>query len=710
MERIIEFEGRRIAVPQDATDEEIAGILEQRPPQDTPGRRLGLGVRGVVEGVTALPGMVYDAAALPFNALGANIPPASQQVSGLLDRVGLPRPATRNERVTDMVVQGAAGVIPTMGAGAIAGGGNAIGRALTAAPVSQVVSGAAGGLAQGEAAEAGFGPAGQIAANLVAGSATGTAIEAGRTGGRLVSAAIEPFTEGGRQRIIADALLRGSADPETLPQRLAAGADAVERRLPGAVPTTAQAARDPGLLVMQEATRSEPRGQAGSIIRNAEAARDQVRNAAFDELSRPGNAETRGATVRTALAGEAPPEGGAPIGGARQAMTARTNQLYEQVDPNGTLRLGTGNVLARAEGQVAQMFGDRPPAELNGILGELRSVETIDWRTAQRLRSEAGEIAGKARQAGDARLASVAGGIVDDLEQAASSPRWAAATEQRRAMGAALGRDDSGANATGQILRTDRFGAPIVQDARAADIAVSTPANARQVLEAGYKALDDAVRARIPDAEYDALVANVKGAREAMRGQFIENWRNAATSRTDSITPDGGTQRAFNAGGGMNWWRQNEETARLLFSDRELAQLRRMSGDLAESALNAVANARGSPTAQNLAVGNMVSRVSGGLLDPAVPAAQAVFGVGNILPATIYAAPEIRLRQELARALVDPAAAQRALSNARPEAVSVAQGYMDTTTADRLKQAMLDALLRQGARTATSAAIAEPAR
>jgi hypothetical protein len=128
-------------------------------------------------------------------------------------------------------------------------------------------------------------------------------------------------------------------------------------------------------------------------------------------------------------------------------------------------------------------------------------------------------------------------------------------------------------------------------------------------------------------------------------------------------------------------------------------------GDFAEtSATQGVAASRGSPTAQNLMVGNMIARSTGGLVDPSSPAAQTLVGLGPTMR-LLYSAPETATRDALARALVDPQEAMRLMQLAGPQGASQASGYVNSQMRERLVQALMGELARGGARTANALAI-----
>lgn len=163
-------------------------------PQRSALGNLGLGVRATAEGLAAVPGLLYDAAAAPFNAAGSAlgfgqvIPPAAQRVTQAADAIGLPTPETQRERTRSAVISGAASAVPTLAAGnalaAIPGIAGSIGRALASQPGVQTASAAlAGGVAEqtgSPLAGAAAGIAAPLALNAGAAAVRGIASPAGQ--------------------------------------------------------------------------------------------------------------------------------------------------------------------------------------------------------------------------------------------------------------------------------------------------------------------------------------------------------------------------------------------------------------------------------------------------------------------------------------------------------------------------------------------------
>jgi hypothetical protein len=458
------------------SDDELLSHLTQSdaaPAREAPStaqraaRGFGLGVRDVVEGAAAVPGLLYDAAAYPLNKLlqgvnavtGAQLPlinGAAENVAAAGDVVGLPRTETNSERLISGAVQGAASTLPTMGAGValqgVRGAGGVV-NALLGAPVSQVVGGAASGAAVEGAREGGYGPAAQMAAGFVGGVAGAGAVATGAAGARGVRALAQPFTEGGRQEIVGNLLLRSSGRPGTLETRLAAGADPI---VPGSVPTTAEAARDPGLaslqravqgmdpasadaFAMRDATRDAARRAEMQAIEPTEGGAPRVAEAVRDVVGREeqrfdnaATAANRRVTERLAALPDRvePSQAGGIIRGelgeAQDTARAATSRAYEAIDPEGTSRLPLGPVQEAARNAEGRFFGDMAgpmPRELRAALDDVytAATETAPYQTMQNLRARLGALDSHP----DPRVQAVVGQMrqaIDDTAERAALP------------------------------------------------------------------------------------------------------------------------------------------------------------------------------------------------------------------------------------------------------------------------------------------------
>lgn len=689
--------------------DEITRVQRAPAQEETPGTTAswwGRRARDVIEGLASFPsaaveamnpGMAAARAMMPREVRQRYFPTISDLATGAADAIGLARPQTDGERMTSAVVQGVVGAIPTMFFGA---GTGIAQRGVNY--LSQAVGGGAGGAASEAVAQQGYGPAAQIAAGMIGGLGASGAVQGAAAGARVLPSAVQPFTQGGRERIVTDALLQSSSDPNNLAARIRSGLDDPNARLPGTVPTTAVAARDPGLLAVEASVRDGALGPQNAVpLRDAAFARNENQRAAIAGMADGRTPAERGVTVRRALDGagtDAPDDIG-----ARQAMGARVNQLYERVDPQGNMRVATQPLLDAAGGVVRRLFnpaagGDAPPPALQSVIDDIAAAgDNVTWQFAQNIRSRLGEIAGQASASGQNRLASAAGAISAAIDENAMNPRWQAANQARREMGSLLGRDEAGTNATGSILRTDRFGNPIMADDTVARTAIRTPAAVNQVMEAQYRALADGRRARLPPEQMQVLRDRVVEARQALRGQFIDELMSEVQTNTTRVNSAGQPGRPLSAAWFQEFWDQRRPVAEMLFERPQLRRLQLIANDFAEASIGANAGrSANSQTVQNMTVGNMIARVSNGLLDP-----ETAFGATATRPLRwLYQEPERMTRELLSQAMTDPRLASLLLARATPATIARATGYIEQNMGARLEQAAATAGFRQTVRTA----------
>jgi hypothetical protein len=427
---------RQVAVPE--------GEPMPAAPQRTVGeqalRGVGLGLRDVVEGAAALPGMAVDALTYPVRAagraLGYQMEAPTTLLSQGLTAAGLPVAETGGEQMVSSGVRGAASALPTLGAGLALQGARAapsLANALAGGPVGQVVGGATGEMAATGARQNELGPVAELGAGLLGGAAGAGAVGLGRAGWEAGRAMGTPFFESGRQRMTADVLLRGSSNPETLAARLEAGADPA-LRLPGSPVTTAQQARDSGLLPIEQGMRTDVvgTGTPGGIspaarFREIEAQRNAVRTNALLDLGDGSSPDARGVAVRGNPAASGEP--GFGLAGAEQTRRAAVSRAYEAIDPEGTSNLPLGPVRAAAAEAEAKYFGELSgdmPGALRSAIEDLGAAgDAVPWRSMQGLRQRLGEIAGNPDPT-QARAAAAARQIrqsIDDTAERAAMPQ-----------------------------------------------------------------------------------------------------------------------------------------------------------------------------------------------------------------------------------------------------------------------------------------------
>lgn len=244
-------------------------------------RQLGLTARAGVTGVTAIPAIAGDALNQLIRMItGANVPPVSQSIQGLMTRAGVPEPETKQERVVQDISSALAGV----------GGTAALARSL--APSAQAVAplterlglqttGAIGGTtAASLGREEGVGPLGQLGLAALGGTiAPGGLGVSAQTGGRTAVQAVKPFTETGREVIAGQVLRELSADPRAAIR----AAEGYRPAVPGYQPTTAQATRDVGLISAETPLRAmETQGRF--LAQTSEA--NQARMAILDRMAK----------------------------------------------------------------------------------------------------------------------------------------------------------------------------------------------------------------------------------------------------------------------------------------------------------------------------------------------------------------------------------------------------------------------------------------
>ena len=194
---------------------------------DSAARSFGIGARGVVQGLIDLPAMVTDnLMTKPVNAVldavrgkdtGPRLQMLGEATGNLMTQAGVPTAETASERVVQDISRGgasaAAGVLTGTGLAKSANAlTQAVGKTLSAAPGTQVVSGATGGGATGLTREGGGGEGTQLVAGLAGSLAPSVVPFAGQS---LVRGALRGG-EQGRQRV-ADNIATFEAAAGTTP-------------------------------------------------------------------------------------------------------------------------------------------------------------------------------------------------------------------------------------------------------------------------------------------------------------------------------------------------------------------------------------------------------------------------------------------------------------------------------------------------------------
>lgn len=242
--------------------------LTQRVVGDDPLRDVALGFRGLASGAMTLPLMGADALNRLLRLGGVPIPDASVAFDATLNRLGAPQARSPSEKVAYEMNRGAAAglAFPPLLQGPLV-------------PALQGVSGGISGTAGQIAENAGMGPVASPVIGAMAGMAVPSSPDVLGVLGRGTRAASQPFTAGGREELVGNALVRMATQPKQALLNIAgAPVDDVSRL------TTAQAAKDPGLLSTERGLANLP--GSGGRITNHYAEQNAARLALLNSMAK----------------------------------------------------------------------------------------------------------------------------------------------------------------------------------------------------------------------------------------------------------------------------------------------------------------------------------------------------------------------------------------------------------------------------------------
>lgn len=674
--------------PQEAVDRAARNYVMEHPPprQRSIGedvlRQTGLGARAIMRGAMQLPNFAGDVinatVNLPIQGInwglrqaygpsisslitGQSSAPQIPELGRMSDVVNrgidaiTPTPETPTERVVGRVGEdltsllSGQGVVRSAirGAQAVPTVARRVADAFIASPGTQAVATTGGALGGGVARE--LAPDSPIAD--IAGTATG--LLAG-TGGALAARGgaklLAPLTTAGRERIVGQGLLDISRDPRTLLSRLTTGNREI---VPGSLRTTAEVADDPALMALERTVRSQGPGEASDFaLRDAQ--RNAARRAAL-ELAPPVAASEAGDVVRGGL------------DAARQRAAAEVHRLYNVV-PEDAGRFQGSDLFTRAMPDIMELYGRATggiPAELRPIIDRMSNAGTMTYGDLRAMAREMGDIAGRARVAGDGTLANAAGGIrtvIDDMMGDAAAgglnaqqlAAHHAALAARRRMGRLY---DEGA--VGRAIETNQFGRPVMPAENIPGTLTAGPTAARQLEEA---------------------LANNPQSLAALRGSFVRNMQ-------DSIQAPGSVDAAGaltdSAARFHGFIRDNAEVIRVLFGPQGERRLQTIAQDFASrQAVDSVGRAIGSNTVQNLSTANVVSAMLGGVITPQQLQTNPLFRPLGVLYR--WSGSETALRELLAQATLDPMLAATLVQRATPNAVARAAAMINQSLARRI--------------------------
>lgn len=236
------------------------------------GRFAGLGARGVVRGVAALPTLLAEGAASPLRGLtgGRYFQSPSAVLEQTLSQAGLPEPATPTERIATDVTGALAGLGGQLGLAQQLAQGSELAKQFARNPLSQLIAGTTGSTAASLAREEGVGPSGQLAAGVAGAVAPSLAASTVSTGLRVGKALIDPTTQEGQKRIVGKLLneITGAEAP-AVRERMKAAAEII----PGSRPTAAQVAQSGGIAAQERAVSGEIPGRYATRMMEQNAAR-----------------------------------------------------------------------------------------------------------------------------------------------------------------------------------------------------------------------------------------------------------------------------------------------------------------------------------------------------------------------------------------------------------------------------------------------------
>jgi hypothetical protein len=562
---------------------------------------LGVGTRAVMQGLGAGAGIVYDAAAGATNLLGRGVdaaynelrsPDLSELITGKHDKsiwpyakplreyasdaadaIGLPEASTPVQKFAEPIVESAASVVPTMGAGFIARGAQsapamvrAAGDFFSAAPDVQIVSAAASGGGSEIAKEMGASPGVQTAAGIAAGLGAGVPYTVARDAvpatARLAQQLWQDIVTGtGAEKRAGEALLRLSSDPQALPGRLTDAVNAPPSST-GAQPTTGQAVADPGLLAAQNALQStDPR--AAGLMANRNAGNNTALQTTLDSLAPQGGGSTavqravqqqftqfQGATDQMiaratqraqdairAIGPEITPEQAGrvirqAVGEEYSAARATTRQAYQGIDPSGESQVPTQPLYEPAASAVNDRYGASTfgtPQDLNTIITRLRDTNHASLDQIDGIRKDLGDIAGDLnRSTSDRNIAQQIRGQIDNyLAQVGENgaPGSNLTPEQVTAMRTAReARTTQGETfergAVGNVTKTKAYGEPAVPDSGVAAEFLFKGSGSPEAVQ-----------------QFMTAVGNRPEAVQALQSYAASDIRNAATGLDGTIDP-----------------------------------------------------------------------------------------------------------------------------------------------------------------------------
>lgn len=178
------------------------------------------------------------------------------------------------------------------------------------------------------------------------------------------------------------------------------------------------------------------------------------------------------------------------------------------------------------------------------------------------------------------------------------------------------------------------------------------------------------------------LVAHDPVALSGLRRSFID----VMLGRATTTAPDAAGNFRMSPASFENFWRQNEDVARVIFRPEEVGMFQNIAADFVSgNRVNTVNRAVGSNTFQNATTAMVLGQVTGGLLDPLQMERAAGSTAGRVLR-LLYGGAEQQVQDLVYKAMLEPEVARALVSRATPRNLSIVTGYLERTASDRLRE------------------------
>lgn len=539
-------------------------------------------------------------------------------------------------KIIDTGVQGAMGALMTGGASL---------PAMLAGAGGGALSEGAGQVAQEVAPDWEI-PA-RIGGAVVGGVGGAVAPSVARKGADIVKAPIQPFTEGGRQKIASTALRNTAADADTAIaniEKYGIGREAFPDSVPGFKIDAGKASRDPGLMAVAEVAAARNPGMRAQVQANNAA----VTSTLDDIATGLPSADSAGNIVQTAL--------GKRYDALVRARKEAADPLYQAArkspDPVKPFPLLTYTADA-----VAANKGE-PAAVMQRARNLLFTTDKNGRQIADR--SAKGMLA--TREALSDMLSSPELGNhsrsllmemktkVDEALNTVPMARKANEMFREKSLPLAPFDPDFGATnkAVAKIIERDQFGKNFTMSAEQVPGqvmkggAMSTPMVQRLMMAAGGS----------PEV------------RQAMQAAYIADFRKAAASR---VAEDAAGGRMITADGASRWLQAHRGGAANVLTDAQLKALDDIARNLRDQA-QAVPGRTGSPTFDRLASESIL----GALVSKRFADAPVLHPVRKAL-GLMYGGADDAVMQVVFDAIADPKIAAALMKKATPGNVKMAE-------------------------------------